>query len=176
MEITVNEALKLKNQIAAGVNKLQRQVNYGVSYGVSILDGEEVVTTGKEPFPEVFEKLQTLFDYSNQINTVLAGFNVSQNIPWRVRERQNAMVLVEVLEHAVLHGEPSESKTVEYPSGTGKVIRERSYKPYMTREEAQQQVKELKQKIRDLDAAIFAENQKTVSLTFTYEDVDRLVE
>lgn len=166
MKLTVNEALKLKNEIASKVNKLSD--TYDICYGVRYKDGEAEQTDNVK-FLDRFETLSKVLDYSNEINTRLAEFN-AKGISELVRARQNNNLLISTLEIA-LGNSSATASTTKNPDGSTTV---HQFIPDNTKADLKEQIKKLKRVNRDIDSEIFKLNANEIELSFDYEELDLL--
>lgn len=175
MEITVNEALKLKNEISTYVRKMSSVMQRGVSFGdVHVfVDGEDQTSDGYElKFTEAYDAFHSLLSYSENINSVLATFNVENNISDLVRRKQNIVLLINMLENAQQHSEPWKKKSTENVAGVGKVTKEESFEPDMSQEQINSKISQLNEELRHIDSTIFDRNVTKVRLNFNYDDLE----
>lgn len=173
MEITVTEALRIKNEISAAVDKLKYNIN-NASFGVTTEDGE-VISDEKEKFGEVEEKLIKALTLSEEINSVIAAFNQSSEVPNTVRKMQNAKLLMEVYSRNLQKTKPNKSKRFENLSTVRKSI-ETVYTPSVSGKELKNRISSQKTLVRNFQSKIEQANQLTVKVSFEYADVENLID
>ena len=174
MEISLTEALRLKNEISSSVKTLQHGVNYNVSYGTTTED-EENITEDKETFSAIEENLIKALSYSEEINQKIASFNRESNVDSIVRKLQNHKLLLQVYNSVLPRCKPSKSTRFEnLGNGTRKAIKI-SFEPHMSSKEVKDKISSTKESIRTLQSKIETANNSKIDLSFSYKDIENLV-
>jgi len=174
MEITVTEALRLKNEISSSVKKLQYNLNHNTSMGKTTEDDEDV-TQDQEKFAYVEESLIKALSISEEINHKIASFNREFNVDSTVRKLQNAKLLLQIYNSVLQKSKPSKSTRFEnLGNGTRKSITV-VYTPEVTSKEVKEKISHIKTAIRNFQTEIEKANTNILNLTFEYSDVENLV-
>lgn len=173
MKITVSEALRLKNEIAQVVNHYNSTIRYA-TLGYTTENNEKTFENDDKKYSVVLKNLIKTFEYSEEINNVIARFNSDNKVDSKVRALNNAKVLTEIYKNALPKTKPTKSTRFE-TVGNGRQKIEIAYVPEITSSEIKASIKTEKQKIRTLQSEIEVLNQKEVSLSFEFEDVENLI-
>jgi hypothetical protein len=182
MRLNVIEALRLKNEISANVQKLYSKFSDNryyeeskVSYGVTTEDGETRGSTDIPWFEEVYSCLEKAFVFSNELNTALAQHNVETGVAEAVRAKKNANALIRVLEIAVSQSSPKRESTLKDVGTEGRrVVTE--YTPHQNKKDLRKQIKDLRNTVRKLENKISQADSGSIEVTFSYEDLDEVFE
>ena len=171
MELTVNEALNLKNQIAHKIRINTSGYSIDVSYGVTKVDGEERENTLPK-FEDFYSNLNRLFKISNEINTILAKFNTDNKVGEIARGIKNNEVKLRMVDLAV-----NESVVTKHKEYVGKNDKEivREFKPFQNKSELKVIAKELRKANRELQSQLYTVNAKKIALSFEYDEVEELI-
>ncbi len=180
MTITVNEALRLKNEMSGllnGVQAIARQAaSFGKSarlvYGVLIEDGLEVENQNGIRFEEFKDRYFALLNYSNEINTAIAKFNAEHDIGFLVRQRSNLLDVEVLLNQAATESKEYERSRSSYVEGVGRVEIKTSFTPFVPDAQYVTEARAVRDGIRDIDNEIARLNSGSISLTFSFSDVD----
>lgn len=175
MEITIAEALKLKNEIGRAVNNFRPALEYshGVTYGVQNVDGHDVESNNQvQAYPDVMSRLVKLYGFSNEVHTAIGEFNLRSGIPKLVRERKNLESLMRFAENAVPQSRAREFTRVENVSGIGKVQTHHKFTPYQSEAELNDAIRKFRARIREIDNEVARLNAQTIVLPFSYEELD----
>jgi hypothetical protein len=174
MKITVTEALRLKNEIAETVNKLNYATNTA-QLGVIKEDGE-VISEPKDTFNSVFERLKKALGFSAEINNVLANFNKETGIDGKVRAMHNEKMLFNILTSALPKTKPTtHSKFENLGNGQRKSVKV-DYVPNVNSKEIKDGMAEAKNKMRSLQVEVEKLNQREIELSFEHSDIESLIE
>ena len=173
MEIQIIEALRMKNEISNHVRDLEFNAKNNIVIGNIYEDG--VKTTDGEGFPykETMEKLELALKFSEEINGKIADFNRVNHIDDLIRQKQNLKMLKEVYESILPKTKPTASNSwVILGEVRKQVLTE--YRPLLQSKEIKEKIKIYKNSIREIQTKVEKLNQKTIELTFEYQDVDNL--
>lgn len=171
IKVSVTEALRIQKEIATTVQAVMRKSTYGLSYGINKEDG--VCTDGGnlEIFPEFINSLTHIFSISQTINRILAEFSVKHNISDKVRERENLKFLQGVYENALTAYPPETMTRFEIVGNERKKVTS-TFEPFISKKDLKEKVKEIKMKIRNIQAEIDVLNSQIIELPFDYEDIE----
>lgn len=180
MTITVNEALRLKNELASllkGVQTIARQTAlFGrpgrLIYGELIEDGLAVENQNGVSFEEYKDRYFALLNYSNEINTEISKFNAENSIGSLVRQRSNLLDVEALLNEAATGSKAFERTRSNYVEGVGRVEIMTSFEPFIPDTQYVAEARAARDGIREIDNEIARLNGGTISLTFSFTDVD----
>lgn len=173
MSITVNEALRLKNEISGTLNAVQGLTRYGrLIYGQLIEDGLKVEAQNSIRFEEYKDRYYALLNYSNEINTEIARFNAQNDIGFLVRQRSNLQDVEALLNQAATESKAYERSRSNYVEGVGRVEIETSFEPFVPDSQYVAEARSVRDAIREIDNEIARLNSGTISLSFSFSDVD----
>lgn len=172
MEITLTEALRIKNELSNTIKTL----NYGVhqsSFGKTIEDGE-VVSQDVEKFENVEASLIRALGYSEELNGKISEFNRISAVDVTVRKMQNAKLLLDIYSRNLDKTKPKTNKRFENLGTVRKSI-EIVYTPTVTAKSMKDRISTQKTLIRDYQAKVEKANQTKISVAFEYADLESLV-
>ena len=180
MTITVNEALRLKNELSGLLNGVQTISKHGgmlsrqatLVFGELMEDGLKVETPNGIRFEEYKDRYYALLNYSNEINTEIAKFNAQNNIGFLVRQRSNLKAVETMLNQAATESKAYERSRSNYVEGVGRVEIATSFEPFVADSEYVTEARAVRDGIRDIDNEIARLNAGTISLSFSFGDVD----
>lgn len=180
MTITVNEALRLKNEISALLNGVQGIARHGatglrtarLTYGEQVEDGLKVVNENAIPFEDYKDRYFALLNYSNEINTVVARFNAQNDIGFLVRQRSNLLAVEELLNQAATASKAFEHSRSSYVEGVGRVEITTTFVPFVPDATYVAEARAARDAVREIDNEIARLNSGTVDLSFGFGDVD----
>ena len=172
MEITLTEALRIKNELSNTIKTL----NYGVhqsSFGKTVEDGE-VVSQDVEKFENVEASLIRALGYSEELNGRISEFNRTSAVDVTVRKMQNAKLLLEIYTRSLDKTKPKTNKRFENLGTVRKSI-EIVYTPTVTAKAMKDRISTQKSLIRDFQSKVEKANQTKISVAFEYADLESLV-
>jgi len=172
MEITLTEALRIKNELSNTIKTL----NYGVhqsSFGKTVEDGE-VVSQDVEKFENVEASLIRALGYSEELNGRISEFNRTSAVDVTVRKMQNAKLLLEIYTRSLDKTKPKTNKRFEN-LGTVRKSMEIVYTPTVTAKAMKDRISTQKSLIRDFQSKVEKANQTKISVAFEYADLESLV-
>ncbi len=172
MEITITEALRIKNELSQAVKTLNYKVNYA-SFGV-ITEDNEVVSQDTDKFEEVESSLIKALNFSEELNGVISSFNKNSRVDDTVRKMQNAKLLLEVYTRNLDKTKPKQNKKFEN-LGTVRQIIDVVYTPSISAKEMKDKISVQKTIIRELQSSVEKVNQSVISVNFEYSDLESLV-
>ena len=180
MTITVNEALRLKNEMAGLVNGVQAIARHTallgrsarLVYGKLVEDGLAVENQNGVAFEEYKDRYFALLNYNNEIHTELSRFNAANDIGFLVRQRSNLLAVEELLNQAATESKGYERTRSSYVEGVGRVEIETSFEPFVPDSQYVAEARAVRDGIREIDNEIARLNSGTISLTFSFGDVD----
>lgn len=171
--ITVAEALRVKNELARLVTELQQKVAYascGDTYEDGVLTSKKTTGTVKELFPLLKRSMELSF----ATNSVLARFNnVKSSLADDVRSLENNKVLQRVIGSILVKSEPSTTTTFSVLNNA-RIKVNVDFKPFFTKTELKSMLKELKVQQRTLQNGVDIMNSHTISLPFELEELEEL--
>jgi len=172
MEITLTEALRIKNELSNTI----KQLNYGVhqsSFGKTVEDNE-VVSQDVETFENVEASLIKALNFSEELNSKIAEFNRASSVDSIVRKMQNSKLLLDIYSRNLDKTKPKTNKRFENLGTVRKSI-EIVYTPTITAKAMKDRISSQKSKIRDFQSQIEKANQTKISIGFEYADLESLV-
>lgn len=172
MEITLTEALRIKNELANTVKKLNYSINQA-SFGV-LTEDDEVVSEDKENFKDVEESLIKALNYSEELNNKISDYNKTSTVDSIVRKMQNAKLLLEIYTRNLEKTKPKKNKRFEN-LGTVRKSVEIVYTPSISSKDMKQKMSEQKTIVRELQTKVEQLNQSKISLNFEYIDLENLI-
>lgn len=180
MTITVNEALRLKNEMSGLLNGVQAIARHAsllgrpgrLVYGELIEDGLAVENNNGIKFEDYKDRYFALLNYANEINTEISRFNAANNIGFLVRQRSNLLDVEALLNQAATESKAYERSRSNYVEGVGRVEIETSFEPFVPDSQYVAEARAARDGIREIDNEIARLNSGTISLTFSFKDVD----
>lgn len=180
MTITVHEALRLKNEIASLVNGVQAIARHAafigksarLIYGELVEDGLKVENQNGIRFEEYKDRYFALLNYSNEIHTEIARFNAANDIGFLVRQRSNLLDVEVLLNQAATESKAYERERSSYVEGVGRVEIKTTFAPFVPDSHYVAEARAVRDGIRDIDNEIARLNGDSISLTFSFSDVD----
>ena len=175
MNITVSEALRLKNEISKSVQSIQSET-YRAPMG-SIKEDDQIISdeSDNKKFEEAVSRLEKALGFSEEINSKVASFNKANQVDDKVRSMQNNKLLFSVFENALAKTKPTKTTKFEnLGNGTRKSIRV-EYVPAMTSTAVKSKISQYKTKYRTIQNEIEVLNQNTIELSFSHEDLETLI-
>ncbi len=172
MEITLTEALRIKNELSNTIKTL----NYGIhqsSFGKTVEDGE-IVSEDVETFENVEISLLKALSYSEELNGKISDFNRASAVDVTVRKMQNAKLLLDIYTRSLDKTKPKTNKRFENLGTVRKSI-EMVYTPTITAKSMKNRISNQKSSIRDFQVQIEKANQSKISVSFEYTDLESLV-
>ena len=173
MKIQITEALRLKNEISNNVRDLEFNAKNNIIVGNIYEDG--VLSTDGEglAYKDTIEKLELALKFSEEINGKLADFNRLNNVDDFIRQKQNLKMLKEVYENILPKTKPTTSNSWVILGDTRKQVLT-EYRPLLQSKEVKEKIRIYKNSIREIQTKVEKLNQKTIELSFEYQDVDNL--
>lgn len=180
MTITVNEALRLKNEISNLLNSVQNIANrshlFGdqsrIEYGELFEDGLRVEKPRGVTFENFKDRYYALLNYSNEINTEIARFNAENDIGFLVRLRSNLTDVEKLLLQAAAESKAYDRSRSNYVEGIGRVEIKSTFEPFSSEDEYVAQARAVRDGIRGADNDIARLNGADIELSFSFGDVD----
>lgn len=180
MTITVNEALRLKNEISGLLNGVQAIARHGgllgkssqLIYGELVEDGLKVENQNGIRFEEYKDRYFALLNYSNEINTEIAKFNAENDIGFLVRQRSNLLDVEVLLNQAATESKAYERSRSNYVDGVGRVEIQTTFEPFVSDAQYVTEARAVRDGVRDIDNEIARLNSGSISLSFSFSDVD----
>jgi len=173
MELTLTEALRIKNEISNTVKTLQYKFN-SCSFGVTTEDGE-VTSRDTDSFNDVEASLILALSYSEELNNKLSAFNKESGVDVIVRKMQNSKLLLNLYVNGLQKTKPNKQKRFENLGTVRKSI-EIEYKPFISSKEMKERISVQKGLTRDFQSQIEKINQNKISVNFEYSDIESLIE
>lgn len=189
MKITINDALRLKNEISRIVdtfNSTRSGRGYGLSnsststnikFGVEKIDGVPTKEENKVHVDEYLYAFTALLDFAQEINDSIANANVQNKVSSFVRRMSNIDTLLRAYENALSLSSPWKEtrKEIRKEVGGDKIVDvEYSFEPFMPKSDIKIQMKELKKEKRELQQAVEKADIQEIELSFEYNDIEEL--
>lgn len=172
MEITLTEALRIKNELSTTIKTL----NYGInqsSFGVLTEDGE-IVSEDKEKFVDVETSLIKGLGFSEELNQAIASFNRTSSVDSIVRKMQNSKLLLDIYTRNLEKTKPKKNKKFENLGTVRKSI-EVIYTPSVSSKDMKDRMAKQKSLYRELQSQVEKLNQSKISISFEYADLESLI-
>ena len=172
MEITITEALRIKNEVSNAVKTLE----YGVrtsSFGYTTEDGQ-IVSEDKDKFVDVETSLINALGLSEELNNSISTFNKDKGVDVIVRKMQNAKLLLNIYTQNLQRTKPTKSKRFETVGNVRQNI-EMEYIPYVSSKDMKGRMSKCKADIRDFQSQVEKLNQSKIEVSFSYADIENLV-
>lgn len=174
MQVTVTEAMRIKNEISSTVSKvqaMQHQIQFvRVKEDVKSAENTENIS-GTISWPVFISKITSLFTMSEKINSILANYSIDSSISDKVREKANLQYLVDLFEVAIKNSE-SKTTTTSQVVGNNRVKIVTVYEPLLNKTELKDKIKVMKREVREIQSFIDSANSKMIELPFSYEDIE----
>ena len=175
-----NEALRLKIELASLLNGVQAIARQGtllarprrLIYGELVEDGLKVENQNGISFEEYKDRYFALLNYSNEINTEISKFNAENKIGFLVRQRSNLLDVEVLLNQAATESKAYERSRSSYVEGVGRVEIETSFEPFVPDTQYVAEARAVRDGVREIDNEIARLNSGTISLMFSFSDVD----
>ncbi len=151
MEITLTEALRIKNELSNSI----KQLNYSIhqsSFGKTVEDGE-IISQDVESFENVEASLIRALGYSEELNGKISEFNRISAVDVIVRKMQNAKLLLDIYNRNLDKTKPKTNKRFENLGTVRKSI-EIVYSPTITAKSMKDRITTQKAIIRDYQTLI----------------------
>lgn len=172
MEITLTEALRIKNELSSTIRTLTYNVHQS-SFGVTTEDGQ-ITSQDKEPFSTVEAALIKGLAYSEELNNTIAAFNKETLVDATIRKMQNAKLLLDIYNSSLPKTKPTKQKRFENLQTVRQSI-EVVYTPSISAKEMKDRIAQQKSIIRELQSKVEAINQKHIVVSFEYADLEALI-
>ena len=184
MRTTIKEAMQLKNEVAAAIQRRQQgftgsfRTETNVRYGTTTKDGQvQEAETDSITFPAMYDLMIRAYAISEKLHQALALANVTVGIGDLIRKRENIKALIRMLETAQTKGKAyirTESTNV---IGGGLINVRATYEPFMTSTAAKERVRVLKRELREAQGAIERGNTTFIDIpNLTVEEVEGLLD
>ncbi len=173
MELTLTEALRIKNEISTTIKTLQYKA-LTASFGVTLEDGE-IISKDADLFENVESSLIRALGYSEEINYKLSKFNRESSVDNIIRKMQNSKLLLGIYNTSLPKTKPTKQKKFENLNTVRKSV-EIEYKPSVSSRVIKEKISEHKGLIRSYQSEVEEINQNKISVNFTYADIESLIE
>ena len=172
MEITVREALRIKNEVSSAIKTLNYKI-HSASFGVIKEDGV-VTSRDEDSFLDIEKSLIKGLTYSEELNNSISIFNKKLNVDTLVRKMQNSKLLLEVYTRNLGKTKPTINKRFEN-LGTVRQSIEVVFSPYISSKDMKEKISKEKKIIREIQSEIEKLNQNTINVNFEYSDIESLI-
>lgn len=173
MEITITEALRIKNEISNTIKTLQYSINNS-SFGETTEDGEITSREDVDKFIKVEESLIKALNYSEELNNILSSFNKEFSVDVIVRKMQNAKLLLDVYNRNLPKTKANKVKKFEN-LGTVRQTILVEYTPFISSSEMKIRISEQKSLSRQFQSQVEKLNQNKINISFEYSDIESLI-
>jgi hypothetical protein len=185
VKILINEALRLKNTIAAAVRQKQGSCQFSGNWGMTLVDG--VVTdeaSANVRFDEYLDSFSRLLEVSEEINSAIDRANKENGISDKARSLANTKLLVEEIGSAMPNCKARQWTDVTRTFGNdgGKPVVssvqvKMEFIPWVTKVDLKDRLAKLRAKSRDLMNEISRiDNTVEIEVSFTYEEIESLLD
>jgi len=171
MELTLTEALRIKNEISNTIKTLSYSIHQA-SLGVTREDNQ-ITSPDIDTFIEVEESLIKGLGYSEEINNAISRFNKESHVDVTVRKMQNAKLLLDIYMRNLSRTKPKTQKKFEN-LGTVRQSIEVVYTPLLTSKEMKERISTQKNLVRNFQKEVEAANQNKINVGFSYKDIESL--
>jgi len=171
MQVTITEALRIKNEVSTIVGQLQNGLG-SVNYG-KVVDGGKEVFYENTTFPTYLTQLNKILAISQEINDKLSKFNVESGISSLVRQKANCELLIRVYETAISSIRQPVSRRYEIVGAVRMEI-ETTFTPFLSKKDIKELIKSCKASIRKIQQDIDTHNAEKIDFSFEYSDVENL--
>jgi hypothetical protein len=171
MEITLTEALRIKNEISNTIKTLSYSIHQSL-LGVTTEDGQ-VTSQDIDTFIDVENSLINALAYSEEINNSISIFNKESHVDSTVRKMQNAKLLLDIYNRNLSRTKPKTQKKFEN-LGTVRQSIEVVYAPLLSSKEMKERISTQKNLVRNLQKEVEAANQQKINVSFSYKDIENL--
>jgi hypothetical protein len=172
MEITLTEALRIKNELSNTIKTLSYAIHQS-SFGVTTEDGQITSEEG-QTFKDAEESLINGLSYSEEINNKLSSFNKESSVDVIVRKMQNSKLLLDIYNRNLEKTKPKKIKRFEN-LGTVRQSIEVLYIPTVTSKEMKEKITQQKAFVRGYQSEIEKLNQNKITLNFEFSDIENLI-
>lgn len=172
MNITITEALRIKNELSNTIKTLTYSTHQS-SFGITTEDGT-VISQDKDQFADVEASLIKGLGFSEELNNTIAAFNKETLIDVTIRKMQNAKLLLDVYTRNLPKTKPTTQKRFEN-LGTVRQSIEVIYTPSISGKDMKDKISVQKAIIRDLQSQVEKLNQSEISVGFDYSDLESLI-
>jgi hypothetical protein len=172
MEITLTEALRIKNELANTIKTLNYSVHQA-SFGKTTEDGE-VVSQDVEKFEVIEASLIRGLAFSEELHNSISDFNRASSVDKIVRKMQNSKLLLDVYSRSLDKTKPKQNKRFENLGTVRKSI-EMVYTPSITSKDMKAKMAAQKAIARDLQSQVEKLNQSKIKVSFEYSDIENLI-
>jgi len=173
MELTITEALRIKNEVSNTIKNLNYQINRS-SLGVTYEDGIPTTSEDEEKFNDVEYSLIKALEYSEELNNTISLFNKNNGVDALVRKMQNHKLLLTIYTNSLGKTKPNKQKRFENLGTTRQSI-ETNYVPSITSTDMKQKISTNKLLIREFQSKIELLNQSKIEVNFGYSDLEKLI-
>lgn len=175
MNITVSEALRLKNDLAKTIQTITYEA-HRAPLGITKEDDEVISDeSDNKKFADVVSRLQKALGFSEELNSKIALFNRENKVDDKVRSMQNNKLLLSIFETAL--NKTKATKTTKFENlgnGSRKSIKI-EYVPAITSTEVKSKISHFKTIYRTFQNEVEVLNQGKVELSFSYQDLESLM-
>ncbi len=172
MEITLTEALRIKNEISNTIKTLSYNINQS-SFGTTTEDGE-VISASNDKFQDVEASLIRGLSYSEELNNAISTFNRETGVDAIVRKMQNAKLLLDTYSRNLQKTKPTNQKRFENLGTVRKSI-EIVYTPSVSSTDMKAKISTQKALSRELQSKVELLNQSKITVSFEFSDIESLI-
>ena len=174
-KIQVTEALRLKKEISTYFNRISSLYHSKVYFGTTTIDNvkQNDLIANKISASDYLTHLETLSNFSEEINDKLSNFNRTTKIDSLVRRKSNLQHQIDIIslvsEKSV--GVEKENTTI---TGTGEKVKTiTKFTPTLNVNNLKEDVLKLKSEVREIQNKIDKLNLKTIDLSFDFEQFEK---
>ena len=171
MELTLTEALRIKNEISNTVKTLSYSIHQS-SLGVTREDNQ-ITSPDIDTFIDVEASLIKALSYSEEINNAISTFNKESHVDVTVRKMQNAKLLLDIYNRNLSKTKPKTQNRFEN-LGTVRQSIEVVYTPFLTSKEMKERISTQKNLVRSYQKEVESANQNKINVSFSYKDIENL--
>lgn len=171
MELTLTEALRIKNEISNTIKTLSYSIHQA-SLGVTTED-DKVISPDIDTFIDVEQSLIKALGYSEEINNAISIFNKDSKVDVIVRKMQNAKLLLDIYNRNLAKTKPN-TRTKFENLGTVRQSIEVIYRPYLSSKEMKERISTQKNLVRNFQKEVESANQNKINVSFSYKDIENL--
>lgn len=173
MEITINELLRLKNEVDHNIRLYLR--------GDKIVHGKKVYDDGREEVVEgvksddFLTKYNKAYDVSEHLHSVLNYHNHIADVGDIVRKKKNVDSKINFLTTNIIpQTTKRKMRSTVYDAGRNVVADEYTHVPFLSKDDVRASIKELKKQSRELQSKLDKINASLVTVNYTHEEIEEL--
>jgi basic membrane lipoprotein Med (substrate-binding protein (PBP1-ABC) superfamily) len=172
MEITVNEALQLKNQLKRQMENATKKLSYGRACNVYD-DRDQLVAQDMPDIVEALAEYKKATDKFMLVNMALAAYTVNSGITSCVDRIKALTNVLNKLERTLDESVEKVNRTNGYGPSREVVVIVTRQVPVLTKAQVKAEIKAVEKEIRKLQARVFELNAGKIEINLEEDDLDQ---